>query len=217
MDDRQVEDLLRATWSPKPPEDLKRRALGGSEPVTQPRSRPISRIVFRLGWAMASVAAAACLLLILARTIGFSNHVSHARAIRHTLTASTPPGLGNADGVETQRRGERRVVVRPLRHRTRIVSAIRHHAAPQGSPSVTYVDAKAFEEASRKSVEQSEQAASSQPSVNQAQIWSSGNARLVEDWVLLPSGDYKPLAEAQNIMDGRLDPREPRDAVHREG
>ncbi|MDO8587134.1 MAG: hypothetical protein Q7T82_08855 [Armatimonadota bacterium] len=154
MDDRQIEDLLRKVWDPKPPSGLKGKALKGAQPCAEGASR-VNRLAMRACLALVGTAVAAALVLGFVRfsatsrtpaprSPGASNGVCR-ETYRENLPAPEKKVTNASRALDAKKRPHSRVAVKPTRERRVTTRPMPDTAA---GARVSYVDADEFDAAS---------------------------------------------------------------------
>jgi hypothetical protein len=147
MKDKDLQELLREAWSPKPPAELKRKALSATQTFRQDRS-PLRRFALRAGVALAASAAAACIALVLIHpgAPGRGTRTTSAPPARITnrVASPIPKTLAGAAKQATAAQPRIRVAAKKLpTSKTRRQVASR----PDTDARVSYVDADKFDAA----------------------------------------------------------------------
>ena len=145
MKDKEIEDLLRKTWQPKPPPQLKQRALAAPQAARQDRSH-LRRFASKACVALAATAAAAGIAMVL---------IHPSAPGRSTRTASAPPArmikrfsspiaktLPDAQSHAVRAKQTQIAAAKTLSHKPKRQIAFQHDAA-EGA-RVSYVDADRF-------------------------------------------------------------------------
>jgi hypothetical protein len=148
MKDKEIEDLLRQTWRPKPPPELKQRALSAAQATPQDRS-PMRRFALRAGIALATTAAAACIVLVLIHpgAPGLSTRTTSAPPARIAKRFASPIAKTRpiAPFRDLRTKPTPIAAAKTLSHKPRRQIALRPDAS--AGARVSYVDADKFDTA----------------------------------------------------------------------